>query len=117
MVGDPLGRHEVLAAGVVQDEIEPPVALEWGAHDALGAGAVADVPGNPRASPADLGDSLLEHVLPAAGDHYRSAATRQLGGRSLPEVRSSAGDERDLTIEHAVDEHARALHGATPLSP
>ena len=47
--GDGLGRDEVLAAGVVEQEVQPAVALQRPGDDRLSPGALADVARHPRA--------------------------------------------------------------------
>ena len=107
---DRLRGREVLAAGVVDEHVEPPAALEREGEDPLRVGVRADVAGHPRG--AELRRRRLEHLgAPAADDDLRAAAP-QLGRRGAPEPRAAAGDEHRPAGERAVGEHLGAGHGA-----
>ena len=112
--GDPLGGHEVLAAGVVEQQVEPAVPLERRRDDRSRARRLADVAGHPRAALAELGRGLLQDLRAAPGDHHRGAAARQLGGRRLAEIGAAAGDQRDLAVERAVGEDRRRRQRLLP---
>ena len=79
--GDALGGDEVLAAGVVEQEVEPPVALERAGDDRLGAGALADVrrpptstAPRPRPPPASSTSSRRPAITTDAPQRTSSAA-------------------------------------------
>src|SRR5262249_38279522 len=80
----------------------------------LGAGTLADVAGDPRATLAELGGGGFEHLGPAAGDHNLSAAARQFGRRRLAQVGPATGDDRATPLQRAVGEDARGRHGYSP---
>ena len=63
---DLLGGDEVLAAGVVDQHVEAPVALADGLDDPRRVGGLADVAGDVGAALADLRRGLLEHVARGA---------------------------------------------------
>ena len=112
--GEALGRDHVLAAGVVEQEIDAPEELDRRVHDLLRAGRVADVGGHPRAPLTDLGRRLLEQVGAPSRDHDRRTAAHELLRRAPAEVRSAPGDDRDAPFERAVDEDARGRHPTPP---
>ncbi len=100
--GDRLGRGEELAAGVVDEDVEPAVALEHAVEEAVDRLLVADVErlvleGARKAlrQPRGLGQRLL--AAPAA-DHG-GAEARQLQRRLAPEAAAGAGDDADLPVE------------------
>ena len=88
---DRLGGREVLAAGVVDERVEPAAALEREVDDPLRVGVLADVAGHPRG--AELRRRRREHLGAPAADHDLRAAAPQLGRRGAPEPRAAARDE------------------------
>jgi hypothetical protein len=105
---DRLGGDEVLAAGVVDEHVKSPAALECEADHALGALKLTDVTGD--GVQVQLGRGLLEHLAAAAGDDDLRPARAQLGRRGAPEPRAAAGDERDAAVEHPRGEDLRRRH-------
>jgi hypothetical protein len=108
------GRHHVLAAGVVEHQVEAPMAFKRLRHDPLGAGPLTDVTRYPRAPLTDLARGRLEDLASPARDHHRSAAAYELSCRRLAEVGAATGDDRDPLLERAVDEDARGPHPYSP---
>ena len=102
---DRLGRHEVLAARVVDQHVEAPAALEREADHALGVVALADVARD--GVRAELRRGRLEHLAAPAGDHDLRAAGAQLRRRGAPEAGAAAGDEHDAAVEHPGGEDLR----------
>ena len=114
---DPLGRNEVLPAGVVEQDVEP-------AHgDRARPGRSARRHRDSRMSPRPRSSARRSRPPPRSstsarrpGDHHPRAAARELGGRRLPEVGAAAGDQRDLSLERAVA-NMRDGSSATPPAP
>ena len=102
---DRLRRHEVLPAGVVDEHVEPAVALEAGAHDPLRVGRLADVADHEGGAGADLLGRRREHFLAAAGDHDAGAARGEFARGGLAETRASARDERHTFVQNAFRKH------------
>ena len=89
--------------------------LERGVDDELGAGRSRGCRRPPSEHPSPTSAAAcLEHVRATARDHHRGAAARELGGRRLAEVGAPAGDDRDLSLQRAVDEDARGLARSLP---
>jgi hypothetical protein len=80
------------------------VALERDVDDPFAIASFTDVAADPTASRADLRGCLRQHVFAAPGDHDASAASRELGGRRLAEVRAAPGDDRDMPRQQVVGE-------------
>ena len=97
---DRLGGGEVLAAGVVDEQIQPAVALEHGVHEPGRVGVLADVAGRRRAALADVGGCGLEDLGPPPGQHDVGATGRQLASRGPPEPGPSTGDQRRPSGQH-----------------
>jgi hypothetical protein len=112
--GDPLGGHEVLAARVVEQQVEPAVAIQNRANDPLGFRSFADVPAGVSAAFTDLGDGVRQDLLAATGDHDRRAAAGQLGRGRLAQVRTPAGDQRDPAVEGVGCENLGRLQRYSP---
>ena len=110
---DRLGRAQELAAGVVDQHVEPPVALEHAVEQRARPPRRRGCPSPPprRCPPSGLGlgDHLLERLgPPAAADHGRPEP-RQLERRLAAEPGAGAGDDADLPVEQAGRKDSRAL--------
>jgi len=104
---DVLRRDEVLAARVVDQHVQPPVALHGRLDDALCVRRLADVTGNDGAALADLLGGSLENLGAATGDHDRPSAGDDLERRRLPQVRPATGDQDDPSRERTGGEDLR----------
>ena len=120
--GDQLGGAEELPAGVVDEQVEPRVALEHSADHPPRVGTLANV-ADDRAHPlglrpdhpANLSSSLSEHILPPPGNRHARAAARELERGRLAEPGPAAGDERARPIKHLAREDRR--HGTADIWP
>ena len=131
---DGLGGSEVLASGVVDENVQPAMALDRCTHEPLGFPALAHVPRNPvdlTHSPiahtppttrahADLRDPIhrglagrrvdlrhraFQHLRAPAGNHDPCSAPRELDRRGLAQPRPAAGHQRDLAAQQSRSEH------------
>ena len=77
--GDVLGRGQVLAAGVVHEHVDAPVALEHAVHERAHRLLLPDV-ADPRLHTTAVGarHGLLERLGATAAHHHARAAGRQL---------------------------------------
>ena len=113
---DLLGRYEVLAAGVVEQEVELAVTLERAPYDPLGLGRYPDVARDHRAALSDLRRGLLEDLLTPTRNHDPGAAAHQFSGGRLTEVGAAAGDQHDPAGQRAGREHARRFQRYSPIT-
>ena len=87
---DVLGGRHVLAAGVVDEQVDLAVALEHRVHERLDLVLLADVAGVCLDAPAvGLRRGLLQRLLAPAADHHSRAERRQLERAGAPEPRAS----------------------------
>jgi hypothetical protein len=115
--GDQLGRTEELPAGVVDEQVQSPGALQRLADKparVVGLADVADQRVNVAARDAgNLLGRLGEHVLAAPGDRHGCAATRELQRRRLAQSRAAARHQRRLPAKQSALEDRRiAAHCA-----
>ena len=107
---DRLGGAEELAAGVVDEHVEAPVALQQRVEEAADRLLLADVEALVLEAAGQGGGQLgglRQRLLAApAGDHDGAEAD-QLQRRLPPQPAAGAGDDADLTVEQAVPEHLR----------
>ena len=115
--GDRLGRAEELAAGVVDEDVEPPVALEHAVEEGADRVLVADVEllvlEGARQARGQLG-GLGERLGAAPAADHGGAEARQLERRLAAEAAAGAGDHADLAVEQAGPEDPRC---ACPFAP
>ncbi len=116
---DRLGRGEELAAGVVDQHVEPAVALEQAVEEAVDRLLVADVQRLEVEGPGHAGGELRglrQRLLAAAAADHGGAEAGQLQRRLPPEAAAGAGDDADLPLEQVGLEdprmRARRLIGA-----
>ena len=100
--GDRLGRAQELAAGVVDQQVEPAVPLDHAVEERVDGLVVADVEGlglgrcRPR---LDRRDRLLERLGAAPAADHRRAQPGELERGRPAEPRARAGDDADLPVE------------------
>ena len=82
-------------AGVVDEQVQPPVTLEHVIADARGRVVVEQVDGEEaHALLAELGGELAQALLPARDEHERGAGlAREPSGGGLADPAGGAGDE------------------------
>ena len=118
---DRLGRGEELAAGVVDEDVEPAVALQQAVEEPLDRLLVADVERLVLEGAGQAGGQpggLRQRLLAAPATDHGGAETGQLQRRLPPQAAARAGDQADLPVEQTVPEDARmsALsHGSASL--
>ena len=95
------------AAGVVDEHVEAAVAVEAGAHDALGIGVLAYVAADMRGALAELLHGGRQDLLPTPGDHHARAAGDELARCGQPQPRPAAGYQRHTFVQKAFREHLR----------
>src|ERR1700761_755128 len=109
---DRLGGREELAAGVVDEDVEPPVALQQAVEESVDRVLLADVEGlvpeRPRQARGErlrLGQRLR---APTAADHGRPEA-HQLERRLPSQAGARPGDDAHHPLEQTVPKHLRSL--------
>jgi hypothetical protein len=113
--GDVLGGGEELAAGVVDEQVDPAVALQRLVDQTLHLIILADVASvGADASVGPQGGGLDQRLGTAAGDNHLGTQRGELQRGHAAEPRSSAGDDRDLAVENAVAEDLGRHERASP---
>ena len=107
---DRLGRGEELAAGVVDQHVEPAVALEQPVEEAIDRLLVADVERLVLKGAGQLArqlGGLRQRLGTAPAADHGGAEAGQLEGRLPPQTAAGAGDDADLVVEEIRLEDAR----------
>ena len=102
LVGQVFQRHRRRpGAGVVEQHVEAPVALDHGADQALPVRFLGRVRGDEaRVCAEPFGDRLPLRLAPAGEKNSRALLDEQLRG-ALADAARSAGHDRHLAVEHA----------------
>ena len=91
------GRRE-LAAGVVDEDVDPPEALHRPLDEVLHVLWLADVGPNREAVAAELALDLLERPRPPSADGDLRARADELASNGASDAGSAARYERDLAV-------------------
>jgi hypothetical protein len=97
---DVLGGRHVLAARVVHEQVDPPVALQNGLDERIHLVLLADVACARLDAPAlGCASGLLERLLPPSAHHDPRTERGQLERGRTPETRAAAADHGNLPVE------------------
>ena len=111
---DVLGRRHVLAAGVVDEQVDLAVALEHGVDERLDLVLLADVAGaRLDAAAVGLRGGLVERLLAPAADDHLGAERRQLERGGAAQARAASADDRHLPVEQTGLEELRGHRRAS----
>ena len=95
--------REILAAGVVDEDVDAAVALERAVDERVDLVLLADV-ADDALDAAGRGERrrLLQRLDPAPADDDRRAEARELERGRAADARAAAADDRDLPVEDAL---------------
>ena len=99
LLGDLAERGELRAAGVGEQDVDPPVLLPHRRVEPIEVGQLRDVALHADRPVADLGDRPVQLLLPAAGDDDLGPLGREPLGRRQADAAVAARDDRDLAVE------------------